>query len=133
MTVARLVHFLHPRRRLAGLSAQWLAKCFVTVDVLCFIIQAAGGAMLADQDNSDTADLGRKVYMAGVGVQLGCVVVFLTIHTLFHREISQNARSGKVRILSFWTTPLLWATYAVLALIVVSLPIKCPGEPLTNL
>ncbi|KAH7268778.1 RTA1 like protein-domain-containing protein [Fusarium solani] len=119
MTVARLVHFLHPRRRLAGLSAQWLAKCFVAVDVLCFIIQAAGGAMLADQNNSDTADLGRKVYMAGVGVQLGCVLIFLTIHTLFYREISRNRHAGKHRVRSLWTMWLLWVIYVVLALIVV--------------
>ncbi|KAL2679255.1 hypothetical protein Neosp_010022 [[Neocosmospora] mangrovei] len=119
MIVARLVHFLHPRRRFAGLSAQWLAKCFVAVDVLCFIIQAAGGAMLADQNNSDTADLGRKVYMAGVGVQLGCVLVFLVIHTLFHREISHNVRSGKLRTRSLWVISLLWVIYVVLALIVL--------------
>ncbi|RSM09307.1 hypothetical protein CEP52_004150 [Fusarium oligoseptatum] len=106
MTVARLVHFLHPRRRLAGLSASWLAKCFVTVDVICFIIQAAG-------------DLGRKVYMAGVGVQLGCVLVFLIIHTLFHREVSRDARIGKLRVRSMWTMRLLWVIYVVLGLIVV--------------
>ncbi|KAL6362601.1 hypothetical protein LRP88_03892 [Fusarium phalaenopsidis] len=126
MTVARLVHFLHPRRRLAGLSAQWLAKCFVTVDILCFIIQAAGGAMLADQNNSDTADLGRKVYMAGVGVQLGCVLIFLTIHTLFYREISRNRHAGKPRVRNLWTMWLLWVIYVVLALIVVSVPSSYP-------
>lgn len=76
--------------------------------------------MLADQNNSDTADLGRKVYMAGVGVQLGCVLVFLAIHTLFHRDISRNARAGKLRARSLWTMSLLWVIYVVLALIVVS-------------
>lgn len=129
MTVARLVHFLHPRRRPAGLSAPWLAKCFVTVDVICFIIQAAGGAMLADQNNSDTADLGRKVYMAGVGVQLGCVLAFLVIHTLFHREISRNARTGKLRVRSLWTMWLLWVIYIVLGLIVVGVLINLTPEP----
>ncbi|KAM0421377.1 hypothetical protein ACHAPT_010912 [Fusarium lateritium] len=122
MTVARLVYFLHPRRRLAGLSAQWLAKCFVTVDVICFIIQAAGGAMLADQDDSDTAKLGKKVYMAGVGVQLGCVLVFLTVHTMFYREITRHTRhtrTRKLKVQKSWTKALLWVIYVVLGLIVV--------------
>ncbi|KAJ9414329.1 hypothetical protein QL093DRAFT_2106797 [Fusarium oxysporum] len=82
MIVARLVHLVIPQRRVAGISAQWLAKIFVIFDVMCFIIQAAGGGMLAS-DNADTSKLGQHIYMVGIGIQLGCVVVFLVIHGLF--------------------------------------------------
>ncbi|KAG9495255.1 hypothetical protein J7337_013490 [Fusarium musae] len=118
MIVARLVHFVIPHRRVAGISAQWLAKIFVIFDVMCFIIQAAGGGMLAS-NNADTSKLGQHIYMAGIGIQLGCVVVFLVIHGLFYRELSLNARIGKQENRSPWLKPFCWVVYIVLILIVV--------------
>ncbi|KAH7467679.1 Hsp70/Hsp90 co-chaperone CNS1 [Fusarium oxysporum f. sp. albedinis] len=118
MIVARLVHLVIPQRRVAGISAQWLAKIFVIFDVMCFIIQAAGGGMLAS-DNADTSKLGQHIYMVGIGIQLGCVVVFLVIHGLFYRELSLNARIGKQETRTRWLKPLCWVVYIVLVLIVV--------------
>ncbi|KAF4445649.1 Protein RTM1 [Fusarium austroafricanum] len=118
MIVARLVHFVIPQRRVAGISAQWLAKIFVTFDVMCFIIQAVGGGMLAS-DNADTSKLGQHIYMAGIGIQLGCVVVFLVIHSLFYREFVLNASIGKPETRSRWINSLCWVVYIVLVLIVV--------------
>ncbi|KAM5342899.1 hypothetical protein ACJ41O_013865 [Fusarium nematophilum] len=119
MIVARLVHFLHPQRRMIGISAQWLAKLFVTADVMCFIIQAAGGVLIADQNSKDNAALGRKIYMAGAGVQLGCVAIFIVIHTLFYRVLFLNARIGKLETRNRWTKSLFWIVYLVLGLIIV--------------
>ncbi|KAM5366799.1 hypothetical protein ACJZ2D_010339 [Fusarium nematophilum] len=119
MIVARLVHFLHPQRSMMGISAQWLAKGFVTGDVICFVIQAAGGAMIADQNSEDNAELGRKVYMAGVSVQLALVVTFLVLHAFFHRDLVQNSRIGKSRARNGWTKVLVWVIYIVLVLIMI--------------
>ncbi|KAM5357331.1 hypothetical protein ACJZ2D_016379 [Fusarium nematophilum] len=119
MIVARLVHFLHPQRRMIGISAQWLAKLFVTADVMCFIIQAAGGVLIADQNSKDNAALGRKIYMAGAGVQLGCVAIFIVVHTLFYRVLFLNARIGKLETRNRWTKSLFWIVYLVLGLIIV--------------
>lgn len=121
MIVARLVHFVIPQRRVAGISAQWLAKIFVILDIMCFIIQAAGGGMLAS-DDADTSKLGQHIYMVGIGIQLGCVVVFLVIHSLFYREFSLNARIGEPETRSRWIKPLCWVVYIVLVLIVLSIP-----------
>ncbi|KAF5685293.1 phospholipid-translocating ATPase [Fusarium denticulatum] len=95
MIVARLVHFV--------ISAQWLAKIFFIFDVMGFIIQVADG----------------HIYMVGIGIQLGCVVVFLVIHGIFYRELSLNARIGKQETRSRWLKPLCWVVYIVLILIVV--------------
>jgi hypothetical protein len=122
MIVARLVYFLHPQRRIVGISAQWLAKCFVTADMMCFIIQAVGGVLIADQNSDDNAELGRKIYMAGVGVQLGCVLVFIVVHCFFYRVLALNARVGKLKIQNRRTMPLFWVIYVVLGLIIVSTP-----------
>ncbi|KAF5980302.1 phospholipid-translocating ATPase [Fusarium bulbicola] len=118
MIVARLVHFVIPQRRVAGISAQWLAKIFVIFDGMCFIIQASGGGMLAS-DNTDTSKLGQLIYMVGIGIQLGCVVVFLVIHGLFYRELSLNARVSKQETRSRCLKPLCWVVYIVLVLIAV--------------
>lgn len=123
MIVARLVHFVIPQRRVARISAQWLAKIFVMFDVMCFIIQAAGGGMLAS-DNADTSKLGQHIYMVGIGIQLDCVVVFLVIHGLFYRELSLNIRIGKQETRSRWLKPLCWVVYIVLVLIVVGIRYK---------
>lgn len=120
MIVARLVHFAVPQRRVAGISAQWLAKVFIIFDVMCFIIQAAGGGMLAS-DDANTSKLGQHTYMVGIGIQLGCVLVFLVIHSLFYREFCLNARIGRPETRTRWIKPLCWVVYIVLILIVVSI------------
>lgn len=120
MIVARLVHFAIPQRRVAGISAQWLAKIFVILDVMCFIIQAAGGGMLAS-DDADTSELGQHTYMVGIGIQLGCVAVFLVTHSLFYREFCLHARIGRPETRTRWIKPLCLVVYIVLVLIVVSI------------
>ncbi|KAK4150640.1 hypothetical protein C8A00DRAFT_46028 [Chaetomidium leptoderma] len=102
MVVARLVHFLLPAnsQRILGLSPRWLAKAF-----------AAGGGMLAGQDGGETVEMGQRVYMAGIGVQLLFVVLFA-------------ARLMKVGMLEIRCDParirpLVWSVLAVITLIVV--------------
>ncbi|KAJ6445102.1 RTA1 domain-containingprotein [Purpureocillium lavendulum] len=118
MVVARLIYFLQPEQKAAGIPARWLAKGFVTADVVCFIVQAAGGAMMADQNNSDAAKTGRNIYMVGVGVQLAFVLVFLVVAVCFHRDMLRNRRTGRVKSRDCWTAMMIWVIYAVLVLII---------------
>ena len=120
MVVARLIYFLDPLHEVKRIPARWLAKVFVAVDIVCFIVQAAGGAMLANPDDPDTAKTGKNIYMVGVGIQLAFVLAFICIIVLFHRELAYNTRAGIVKLTSRWTKSLLWVIYAVLLLIVVS-------------
>jgi len=78
MTFGRLVHFFHPERRCAGLKASSIAKYFVWADIASFLVQAAGGSMLNPGNSADAQKIGLKVYMAGVGVQEGFIVRFLS-------------------------------------------------------
>ncbi|POR35144.1 hypothetical protein TPAR_04677 [Tolypocladium paradoxum] len=118
MVVARLIKLLQPQKRAVGIPAQWLAKGFVSADIICFIIQAAGGGLMADQHNTEASETGRRVYMAGVGAQLACVMVFLVFNVMFHRDLMNHMRTGKVENRNRWTKPLMWAIYIVLVLIV---------------
>ncbi|KAM0545346.1 hypothetical protein ACHAPJ_011418 [Fusarium lateritium] len=123
MIVARLVYFLHPQRRIVGISAQWLAKCFVTADVICFIIQVAGGGLLAS-DDANTSKLGTKIYMAGIGVQLGFVVMFIVVHGIFFLDLTRYARVGKLPVRNGYIMPLCWVIYAVLFLIIIRISFR---------
>ncbi|KAK4097356.1 hypothetical protein N658DRAFT_434157 [Parathielavia hyrcaniae] len=123
MVVARLVHFLlpPPSQRIFGLSPRWLAKVFVAADVASFFIQAAGGGMLANQDGGDTVETGRRVYMAGIGVQLLFVVIFVVVTAVFHVRLERLLKVGllEARCDPALARHLVWSVFAVIALIVV--------------
>lgn len=119
MVVARLIYFLHPKQQALGISARWLAKGFVTADVVSFAIQAVGGALMADQQNVENSDLGRKIYMAGVGVQLFFVLIFVVVAISFYRQVSYDIRTGALKTRNRWIRPLLVVIFLVLVLIIV--------------
>lgn len=127
MVVARLVYLLQPHHSAMGIPARWLAKGFVLADIMSFTIQAAGGAMLANQEHPDTVATGQKIYMVGVGVQMAFVTMFLVVTFCFHRNILVLLRNGKAQNTNRWVKPLIWAIYAVLVLIMASY--NTPYEP----
>lgn len=124
MVVARLVHFLLPvdLQKILGLSPRWLAKIFVAADVASFFIQAAGGAMLADQGGGERVEMGQRVYMAGIGVQLFFVVLFVVATVLFILRLERLMKAGllEARHNPALVRQLVWSVLAVIALIVVS-------------
>ena len=119
MVVARLIYFLLPEQKVFNVNARWLAKGFVTADVVSFLVQAAGGSMLADQNDKDKARLGQKVYMAGIAVQLVFVIIFILVSIQFQRRLSNLIKAGKLDRPTAWVQPLVWTIFAVLALIMV--------------
>jgi hypothetical protein len=122
MVIARLIYFLLPphSQKILGLSPRWLAKAFVAADVVAFFVQAGGGGMLADQDGGETAETGRKVYMAGIGIQLAFVVLFVVVTGTFTVRLRRARRAGQLERDGRFVGPLIGAVYAVVGLIVVS-------------
>ncbi|KAL9487834.1 hypothetical protein ACSS6W_000111 [Trichoderma asperelloides] len=118
MVVSRLIYFLHPKQAALAIPARWLAKGFVAADIISFIVQAAGGALMADQHSTENADLGRKVYMAGVGVQLFFVVIFVVVVISFYHQMSCDIRTGTLKNRNRWIRPLILVIFLVLILIV---------------
>lgn len=127
MVVSRLIYFLHPKQTVLQIPARWLAKGFVAADIISFIVQAAGGALMADQHSTESASLGGKVYMAGVGVQLFFVLVFVVVVTSFYRQVSFDVRIGTLKNRNRWIRPLILVIFLVLILIVVR--ILSPSAP----
>jgi len=119
MIVARLVHFLLPQEKIIGMSPRWLAKGFVAADIVSFLVQAVGGAMLANNEGGETVVTGQRIYMSGIGVQLFFVVIFGVVTVILLYRLEQRMRSGTLVRSTAWVRPLIWVLISVIALIVV--------------
>ncbi|KAM0239136.1 hypothetical protein ACHAPO_003106 [Fusarium lateritium] len=114
MGVARMVYFSMPAQKLLGIKAVRMTLLFVWLDVVLFLVQGSGGIMLSSTDaDSNMIDIGMKVYMAGVALQLAVVLVFAGITVFFYFKLRQlEGRSmGRMK----W---LIWTMVVVLMLIV---------------
>lgn len=115
MTVARMVYFGLPDRKIWGVRAVKLTVLFVWLDVVCFLVQVAGGMMLSNDGDEKLTGIGMKIYTTGIGIQLGFVVIFGAMTGWFYYRMQQRAWRGMGRL-----RLLTWTMLAVLALIVVS-------------
>ncbi|KAK8145091.1 hypothetical protein G3M48_004915 [Beauveria asiatica] len=116
MTVARMVYFGLPDKKIWGVRAVKLTVLFVWLDVVCFLVQLGGGLLLSNQDNPSLAPIGMRLYTAGVALQLGFVVIFgVMTGWLYHRMRQVSQGRGMGRRLQILT----WTMLAVLVLIMV--------------
>jgi hypothetical protein len=123
MTAGRLIYTFHPNKRVWAIKAISLGKWFVWLDIVSFLIQATGGTMLNPSNDEKTMDLGKKIYMSGVGVQQGFIILFLALIVKFHMDalaldrqglLPTGASNGRKSPMWKWLT---YSLYVVLALI----------------
>ncbi|EPE06977.1 rta1 domain protein [Ophiostoma piceae UAMH 11346] len=86
MTLARTVFFFKPDRRVWVVRAVSMSKYFVWADVVTFIIQAIGGVMETPDSGATQIKIGLDIYMAGLGLQEFCILVFAGLIVKFHRD-----------------------------------------------
>lgn len=138
MTLGRLIHFFHPRRRVYGVKAASITKYFVWADIFSFIVQGAGGSMLGPGNDANTIKIGLKVYMGGVGLQEAFIVsdkrtflgmelmlidekaIFTLLGVNFQIDMQNFEARGEGRPEKGSWRMQIWNMYAVLALITVS-------------
>ncbi|KAF5022278.1 hypothetical protein F66182_5655 [Fusarium sp. NRRL 66182] len=89
MAVARMVYFCMPNRTLLGIKAIRMTVLFIWLDIILFIVQGSGGTMLSSNHDRNIVRIGIKIYMAGVGLQLGVVVIFSGITAFFYFTLCQ--------------------------------------------
>ncbi|KAK1446864.1 RTA1 domain-containing protein [Colletotrichum cuscutae] len=95
MLSARLVYLVLPDKRVFRIKATALTKIFVTMDVVCFLVQGAGGAMMSNAEvASDDPILrtGKQVYMIGCGLQLAFIIVFCGLMGRFYVKMRRAQR-----------------------------------------
>ncbi|KAI5850149.1 RTA1 like protein-domain-containing protein [Tricharina praecox] len=120
MVLGRLIAYLDAAHH-SMIRLNWLTKFFVLGDVLSFMMQGGGGGMMA-KATEESADLGQKLILGGLFVQLlffgGFVVVAIRFHTQIVREPTVLASSLQTGGKNGWLT-LLRVLYGASALIMV--------------
>jgi hypothetical protein len=86
MVFARMVHFYSPTRKVWLFSPSILALIFVTLDIVSFITQLIGGGMAGPGASSESQKKGLNIYMGGIGMQEGFIVLFLGLVVTFRRK-----------------------------------------------
>lgn len=85
----------HPE--LSFIRINWITKIFVAGDVLCFLVQAFGGASIATLVNSDKPiseiqhreNIAENVILAGIGLQVLFFLMFALCAVIFHIRVSR--------------------------------------------
>ncbi|XRM37210.1 hypothetical protein ABZX51_000696 [Aspergillus tubingensis] len=124
MVLGRIITFLDARH-LSVIPVKWLTKIFVSGDILSFILQGAGGGIMANGSTS-SMKIGQWVIVVGLCVQLLFFGAFLIASITFHCRINQNptAESDKTMSSAKRCLPkdwrgLLFACYFVSVLILI--------------
>ncbi|TFK93473.1 RTA1-domain-containing protein [Polyporus arcularius HHB13444] len=58
------------------LSANLYSKVFLTIDLVSLVVQSAGGGIAASTDDHNTSEMGSKIMLAGIILQLVSLSVF---------------------------------------------------------
>ena len=81
MILGRLIRVLGAES-LSIIPVFWMTKIFVLGDIVSFFMQAGGGGLQA----SGNHDIGQKVIIGGLFVQIVMFSIFLVVAIIFHRK-----------------------------------------------
>ncbi|KAF2666302.1 RTA1-domain-containing protein [Microthyrium microscopicum] len=114
MELARIVEVVKGDA-LLFIRRQWLTRIFVTGDVISFFMQGGGGGLMGSK-MINTINIGQKVIVGGLFVQITFFGIFVLAATIFHYRLLRNPtqRSHEVP----WTKHMV-AMYVVSVLIMI--------------
>jgi hypothetical protein len=117
---ARIVNFFSPTGKVWIFSPSILALIFVTLDVVAFAVQLVGGGMAGPGASPESQRKGLNLYMGGIGMQEGFIVLFLGLVVKFHRDQLQAERAGHLATdkNSGWRW-MAWALYTCMLAITI--------------
>ncbi|KAK6373596.1 hypothetical protein LTS17_008088 [Exophiala oligosperma] len=93
MLLGRMIHFFLRSDSVFKVPARSITRMFVIFDITAFFIQAIGGVMAGPDASAHVQRLGMNIYMAGVGVQLGFLVVFTSLAVRFQLNLKRQQDS----------------------------------------
>ncbi|KAK5553376.1 hypothetical protein LTR46_008735 [Exophiala xenobiotica] len=106
MLLGRMIHFFLVSDSVFKIKARSITRMFVLFDITAFLIQATGGTMAGPDSSAQTQKIGMDVYVGGVGVQLGFLVVFVSLAVRFQVNLKNQSQSqSQSQNKSFITTP----------------------------
>ena len=96
---------------------RWMTKIFVIGDVLSFFIQGGGGGIMAGGD-MDKINMGQKIILAGLFLQIIMFGLFILISILFHHRLRKSPTQQSCHPDLRWQK-VLFVLYAVSVLIMI--------------
>ncbi|KAK7428076.1 hypothetical protein QQZ08_005508 [Neonectria magnoliae] len=103
---------------LSIVRVNWLTKIFVLGDVLSFLVQAAGGVIVANADSKDDLDKGQNIVLVGLAIQIIFFGVFIAIISFFHFRIVRHPTTASLETSLPWKR-YIFVLYAASLLIMV--------------
>ncbi|BGP40278.1 phospholipid-translocating ATPase rsb1 [Rhodotorula kratochvilovae] len=92
---------------------------FAVIDFSTLIIQAAGGAMAAITDDTETFNTGCNIMLAGIILQLITTLAFLSIFVLYFLRLNRTHPRRHVLRLKTRTGAVFWGTLVMAGLIII--------------
>ncbi|KAK1052084.1 hypothetical protein LTR33_014491 [Friedmanniomyces endolithicus] len=113
MELGRIVLMIHGDKALF-LRRTWLTKIFVSGDIFSFLMQGAGGGLMGTGDIS-SIDMGQKLVVGGLFVQVVFFGLFVIAAALFHVRM-RKMPTERSEELPWWTRHMM-SLYVVSMLI----------------
>ncbi|EPS29314.1 putative lipid transporter atnI [Penicillium oxalicum] len=108
MTLGRMIYFFLPEQKLHGISARRFGTIFVWLDIIAFLVQAAGALLAGNQDTGKLITIGLNIYMGGIGLQEAFILCFLVLAIKLHRRMIRLERSEEEANDRLFKTPFNW-------------------------
>lgn len=116
MILGRLIRALGAEH-LSLIPIKWVTKIFVTGDVIAFGLQAGGGG-IQSAGTLEMYDMGEKIIIAGLFVQIAVFGFFVVTALLFHSRMLKNSPAGTSQGPVAWKRH-LYVLYVTSALILI--------------
>lgn len=113
--MGRMVYNFTPSASVFKVKAWRFGLYFVLLDIVAFLVQAAGAVIASQPHKPKMALLGIHVYMGGIGFQQFCIFLFLGLAVRYHLKLRQQLPSQQRST----GLLLLYVEYAVVGLITV--------------
>ncbi|GJC77271.1 putative lipid transporter atnI [Colletotrichum liriopes] len=117
MTLGRMIYFFHPSRSLLHIPASTFAALFVSLDIVSFAVQLAGGSMAGPTAPAAEQMKAIHIYMGGIGLQEFFILIFVGLALKFQFELQRMEKLVGTQP-RHWK-PLMWALYFSLGMITV--------------
>lgn len=108
MILGRLIRAIHAER-LSIVPVKWMTKTFVIGDVISFMMQAGGGGIQA-AGTLELYNVGEKIIIVGLFVQIAMFGFFMATTVMFHYR---RANSGTAE-----TTSIPWKRHLIVLYII---------------
>jgi len=111
-----------PNATALGISDSWVTRIFIAFDILSFLTQTAGAAMLATaKDDKSKSKTGQYIVIGGLVIQIVAFGFFSAAAVRFHRKMTKWTKlDGSIaRVKTGEWKPLLWCLYASCVLIML--------------